>query len=84
MAGGDRTNANFEWNIRLRGSSIRLVKSSVLSGVQHYAVCPSLFPPLLIMLAKRIIPCLDVTGGRVVKGVNFTQLRDRSEPNSVN
>ena len=28
------------------------------------------------MLAKRIIPCLDVTGGRVVKGVNFVELRD--------
>ncbi|HXM44375.1 MAG TPA: hypothetical protein VN924_24270 [Bryobacteraceae bacterium] len=28
------------------------------------------------MLAKRIIPCLDVTGGRVVKGVNFIRLRD--------
>ncbi|MGN1055098.1 MAG: imidazole glycerol phosphate synthase subunit HisF, partial [Comamonas sp.] len=27
------------------------------------------------MLAKRIIPCLDVTGGRVVKGVNFLELR---------
>jgi cyclase len=32
------------------------------------------------MLAKRIIPCLDVTGGRVVKGVNFVQLRDAGNP----
>src|SRR5436309_2139014 len=32
------------------------------------------------MLAKRVIPCLDVTGGRVVKGVNFTQLRDAGDP----
>jgi len=32
------------------------------------------------MLAKRIIPCLDVTGGRVVKGVNFTELRDAGDP----
>ena len=32
------------------------------------------------MLAKRIIPCLDVTNGRVVKGVNFTQLRDAGDP----
>lgn len=32
------------------------------------------------MLAKRIIPCLDVTGGRVVKGVNFLQLRDAGDP----
>ena len=32
------------------------------------------------MLAKRIIPCLDVTGGRVVKGVNFVDLRDAGDP----
>ena len=32
------------------------------------------------MLAKRIIPCLDVTGGRVVKGVNFARLRDAGDP----
>ena len=32
------------------------------------------------MLAKRIIPCLDVTGGRVVKGVNFLGLRDAGDP----
>jgi len=32
------------------------------------------------MLAKRIIPCLDVTNGRVVKGVNFTELRDAGDP----
>jgi imidazole glycerol-phosphate synthase subunit HisF len=32
------------------------------------------------MLAKRIIPCLDVTGGRVVKGVNFIGLRDAGDP----
>lgn len=32
------------------------------------------------MLAKRIIPCLDVTGGRVVKGVNFVGLRDAGDP----
>jgi imidazole glycerol-phosphate synthase subunit HisF len=32
------------------------------------------------MLAKRIIPCLDVTGGRVVKGVNFLHLRDAGDP----
>ncbi|MDB5882961.1 MAG: imidazole glycerol phosphate synthase cyclase subunit [Ramlibacter sp.] len=32
------------------------------------------------MLAKRIIPCLDVTGGRVVKGVNFMSLRDAGDP----
>lgn len=32
------------------------------------------------MLAKRIIPCLDVSGGRVVKGVNFVELRDAGDP----
>ena len=35
------------------------------------------------MLAKRIIPCLDVTGGRVVKGVNFTELRDAGDPAEI-
>jgi cyclase len=32
------------------------------------------------MLAKRIIPCLDVTAGRVVKGTNFVGLRDAGDP----
>ena len=32
------------------------------------------------MVAKRIIPCLDVAGGRVVKGVNFVGLRDAGDP----
>ena len=32
------------------------------------------------MLAKRIIPCLDVKSGRVVKGVNFVELRDAGDP----
>jgi len=32
------------------------------------------------MLAKRIIPCLDVNAGRVVKGVNFVDLRDAGDP----
>ena len=31
-------------------------------------------------LAKRVIPCLDVTAGRVVKGVNFVGLRDAGDP----
>ena len=35
------------------------------------------------MLAKRIIPCLDVDKGRVVKGVNFLQLRDAGDPVEV-
>jgi cyclase len=33
-----------------------------------------------VPLAKRVIPCLDVTAGRVVKGVNFVQLRDAGDP----
>ena len=32
------------------------------------------------MLAKRILPCLDVNGGRVVKGVNFVNLQDAGDP----
>ncbi len=32
------------------------------------------------MLSKRILPCLDVKGGRVVKGVNFVDLRDAGDP----
>src|SRR5438093_12557978 len=32
------------------------------------------------MLAVRVIPCLDVDGGRVVKGVNFRELRDAGDP----
>ena len=35
------------------------------------------------MLAKRIIPCLDVDNGRVVKGVNFLSLRDAGDPVEV-
>ena len=35
------------------------------------------------MLTKRIIPCLDVNNGRVVKGINFVNLRDAGDPVSV-
>jgi cyclase len=35
------------------------------------------------MLAKRIIPCLDVTDGRVVKGVNFVNLKDVGDPTEI-
>lgn len=35
------------------------------------------------MLTKRIIPCLDVAGGRVVKGINFLNLRDAGDPVEV-
>ena len=37
-------------------------------------------PKRRLMLAKRIIPCLDVTAGRVVKGTNFVDLRDAGDP----
>ena len=36
--------------------------------------------PATIMLAKRIIPCLDVKDGRVVKGIQFVNLRDAGDP----
>src|SRR6059058_5922519 len=32
------------------------------------------------MLAKRIVPCLDVAGGRTVKGINFVNIRDAGDP----
>lgn len=35
------------------------------------------------MLCKRIIPCLDIKDGRVVKGVNFVGLRDAGDPVEV-
>ena len=35
------------------------------------------------MLTKRIIPCLDVKDGRVVKGINFVNLRDAGDPVEV-
>ena len=35
------------------------------------------------MLARRIIPCLDVKGGRVVKGIGFVDLRDDVPPRPV-
>jgi cyclase len=44
---------------------------NIVASVEFRGIC---------MLAKRIIPCLDVTGGRVVKGVNFVDLRDAGDP----
>src|SRR5438094_3957460 len=40
-------------------------------------------PEIHLMLSKRIIPCLDVKDGRVVKGVNFVELRDAGDPVEV-
>jgi cyclase len=45
-------------------------------------LAPPFFPEQL-MLTKRIIPCLDVDRGRVVKGVNFLHLRDAGDPVEV-
>ena len=36
-----------------------------------------------VALAKRVIPCLDVDGGRVVKGVRFVDIRDAGDPVEV-
>src|SRR5258708_12256214 len=41
---------------------------------------PSSWRTWLSMLAKRIIPCLDVKDGRTVKGTNFVGLRDAGDP----
>src|SRR6202012_5716526 len=56
----------------------RLISSGEVRA-NRIAGCAKLQRPLA-MLAKRIIPCLDVTGGRVVKGVNFVGLRDAGDP----
>ena len=50
---------------------------------EHAAVARRAGPLTARMLAKRIIPCLDVTAGRVVKGVNFVGLRDAGDPVEV-
>jgi len=49
------------------------VRGQLRPARRHAAV-----PPM--SLAKRIIPCLDVDHGRVVKGVNFVNLRDAGDP----
>src|SRR5437773_12516408 len=48
--------------------------------MQFLSPDPDLF---FLMLTKRIIPCLDVDRGRVVKGVNFLQLQDAGDPVEV-
>jgi len=53
---------------------VRTPRPGVLLGVAPF----HRFPPSV--LAKRIIPCLDVTDGRVVKGVNFIDLIDAGDP----
>jgi imidazole glycerol-phosphate synthase subunit HisF len=51
------------------------------SGTPAFLLPPSSFERM--GLAKRIIPCLDVTAGRVVKGINFVGLRDAGDPVEV-
>ena len=77
-----------------RGSSHRIWRSGFLGrrspgapgrlARRHYRTCfvrRSVFLARgAAMLAKRIIPCLDVKDGRVVKGVNFVNLRDAGDP----
>jgi len=53
---------------------------SVISGKAFYESKIPLRPYPLDTLARRIIPCLDVKDGRVVKGVNFVELRDAGDP----
>jgi imidazole glycerol-phosphate synthase subunit HisF len=76
-----------------RGLDVRPLtdKSALLklNDSLHFGRCPALslldcpserVPP---MLAKRVIPCLDVDRGRVVKGTNFVNLRDAGDPVEV-
>lgn len=53
---------------------------SVISGKAFYESKIPLRPYPLETLARRIIPCLDIKDGRVVKGVNFVGLRDAGDP----
>ena len=50
---------------------------------RQFAVPVPVYGKFHVMLAKRIIPCLDVHGGRVVKGTNFLNLRDAGDPVEV-
>lgn len=64
-----------------RDYPVTLNKSSSLSGkVGNAFKMRNVSQCKLKMLAKRILPCLDVKAGRVVKGVNFVDLRDAGDP----
>jgi cyclase len=49
-------------------------------GIVRYFHCSHIALKLRLMLKLRVIPCLDVKDGRVVKGVNFVSLRDAGDP----
>ena len=52
--------------------------------LKHLTVLPLFIDCLRkIMLAKRLIPCLDIENGRVVKGVNFIDIKDAGDPVEV-
>ena len=50
------------------------------SGARRGAGCAASPAPDLAMALKRVIPCLDVDAGRVVKGTNFVDIRDAGDP----
>ncbi len=54
-----------------------------LNVLQNQWLILALFGGTVLMLAKRIIPCLDVKEGRVVKGTRFVDLRDAGDPVAV-
>ena len=55
------------------------MESSVDATMGIAALNPS-YECIVMALAKRIIPCLDVDNGRVVKGVQFENIRDAGDP----
>lgn len=57
----------------------KLIRHGSIEKEEHCSSCQSLTLPAA-MLAKRILPCLDVQSGRVVKGVNFVNLQDAGDP----
>ena len=68
----------------LRQSSAARLKAVSVGGqiltATHSVAFATKFRKANLMLAKRIIPCLDVHAGRVVKGVNFVNLQDAGDP----
>src|SRR5919197_3673927 len=68
--------------MKLAGMMYARAAASSLRRPQYWPPAHGSWPPApnADMLAKRIIPCLDVTAGRVVKGVNFVNLRDAGDP----